>query len=452
MRHVMPNSGLALYSTSCFLLGLCLWSNSTVAQEPLPRRISLGVQVKPVSVDTQQRLKLRNSRGVEVLSVVPDSTAAAAGIVPGDVILALGDQPIQDVRGFVEQVASLRAGAVLPIKLQRADGTKELKADPKPLAFETSSEFDIRYGQVDTRKGRLRTVLTVPKGAKKVPGVLLLSGLGLGFAEHPVADPLGMKTIATELTRSGLAVMRVDRPGCGDSEGGPARDADFDSVVAGYVAAAQSLRQQSNVDADDITLFGFSAGALEAPVVATKVPVQNIVVFGSLTMNWQEYLQSTTRRQLRLAGATAGEIEQVVAMQSAGWHYLIYEGLAPDDIASGHAELSEWVDENWSEGQYFSGIHYRFFQQLGKANIAAAWEQFGGRVLSMWGDQDIVTTREEHEWIAEIANKKRPGQGTFISIAGIDHNLHMPSQSANSAISPIAPQPIIDAFIKWKRN
>ncbi len=260
-----------------------------------------------------------------------------------------------------------------------------------------------------------------------------------------------MKAIATALTRNGFAVMRVDRPGCGDSEGGPARDADFDAVVAGYVAAAESLRQQPQVDAEQITLLGFSAGALEAPLVAAKVPVQNIAVFGCLTLNWQEYLQSTTRRQLRMAGASAGEIEQVVALQSAGWHYLIYEGLAPDDIASEHSELSEWVDENWVDGKYFSGIHYRFFQQLGKANIAAAWDQFSGRVLSMWGDQDIVTAKEEHEWIAEIANKKRAGQGTYLSIPGVDHNLRLPNEPVTPVSSLVAPQAVIDAFIKWNK-
>ena len=214
---------------------------------------------------------------------------------------------------------------------------------------------------------------------------------------------------------------------------------------------------KTNVDADDITLLGFSAGALEAPVVATKVPVQNIVVFGSLTMNWQEYLQSTTRaRQLRLAGATAGEIEQVVALQSAGWHYLIYEGLAPDDIAlQSRRTIRMGSMSNWSEGKYFSGIHYRFFQQLGKANIR---RRFGSSLVDACcrcgGDQDIVTyAREEHEWIAEIANKKRPGQGTFLSIAGIDHKFakcqaNLPPPLA----SPIAPQPIVDAFIKWNRH
>ncbi len=418
------------------------------AQSPLPRRIALGVQVKPVTVETQQQLKLRNTRGVEVVSVVPDSTAASVGLKPGDVILAIRDQPIQDIASFVEQVASTRAGTALPLKIQRADGAMELKADPKPLPLETSNEFDIQYGDVATPKGRMRTVLTIPKGDGKRPAVLLLSGLGLGFVEHPSVDPLGLKTIATALTNQGLAVMRVDRPGCGDSEGGPARDADFEAVVATYVSAAQALKQHARVDPDKITLLGFSAGGLQAPLVAAKVPVQNIAVFGSLTMNWQEYLQSTTRRQFRSAGAGAGEIEQVVALQSAGWHYLIYEGLSPDDIAAAHDELSEWVDENWIDGKYFSGIHYCFFQQLGKTNIAAAWDQFDGRVLSMWGDQDIVTSKDEHEFIAEIANKKQAGRGTFQTIQGVDHNLRMSSQPATpGSLNP--PKPVIDAVLQW---
>lgn len=421
------------------------------SQSPLPRRIALGVQVKPVSVDTQQRLKLRNTRGVEVVSVVPDSTASAVGLKPGDVILALRDQPVQDVASFVEQVASTRAGAELPIKLQRTDGPVELKADPKPLPYESSDEFDVQYSEVTTPVGRLRTVLTVPKTAaktSKVPGVLLLSGLGLGSVEHPAVDPLGMKAMAQALTNSGLAVMRVDRPGCGDSEGGPARDADFNSVVAGYVAAAQALKQHARVDPEQITLLGFSAGALEAPLVAAKVPVKNIAIYGCLSLNWQEYLQSTTRRQLRIAGASAGDIEQHVAAQSAAWHYLIYEGMSPDDIAGEHDELSEWVDENWVDGKYFSGIHYSFFQQLGKTNIAAAWDQFDGRVLAMWGDLDIVTSKEEHEFIAEIANRKQAGRGIFQIIPGVDHNLRMPSQTDTPG-NASSPKPIIEPFIKW---
>ncbi len=407
--------------------------------DALPRRIALGVQVKPVSAETQQRLKLRNNRGVEVQGVVPESTAAAADLKPGDVILALGDQPIKDVPSFVEQVASMRAGTQLQIKIQRSDVAQTVAVNPKPLPLETSPDFDIEYGHVKTNVGRLRTVITFPKGQAKAPGVMLLSGLGLGFVEHPTADPLGMKAIAYALTRQGFAVMRVDRPGCGDSEGGPARDADFHAVVTGYTVAARTLKQHARIDPQKVSLIGFSAGALEAPLVAAKVPVQNIAVFGSLTMNWQEYLQSTTRRQLHLSGSDAGKTEQHVALQSAAWHYLIYEGLAPDDIASAHPELSDWVDENWVDGKYFSGIHYKFFQQLGKSNIAEAWEMFQGRVLAVWGDKDFVTDKNEHELIASIANKHTAGNGKLLVLAGVDHNLQIPGAAAS----------VIEAILDW---
>ncbi len=436
--RTFPALGTGLVGTAGWIAMLLASSHVGLSGEPLPRRIALGVQAKPVSAESQQQLKLRNTRGVEIVSVVPNSTASEMGLKAGDVLLALNDQPIQDVASFVERVSTARSDAPLVIKLARDDGSHELKADPKPLPQETSTEFDVEYGQVTSAKGRLRTVVTLPKGSDKVPGVLLLAGLGLGPVEHPQADPLGMKAIATALTRSGFAVMRVDRPGCGDSEGGPARDVDFESIVDGYVAAARAIKQHARVNGDQVGLIGFSAGALEAPLVAEKVPVSGIAIFGGLSMNWQEYLQSTTRRQLRLSGASAGDIEQLVAMQSAGWHYVIYEGKSPDDIASDHDELSEWVDQNWVDGKYFSGIHYRFFQQLGKTNVAAAWDKFNGRVLSLWGDLDVVTAKEEHELIAEIANSKQAGRGVYQTIAGVDHNMR-------------TPQPVIDAIVKWMK-
>ncbi len=98
-------------------------------------------------------------------------------------------------------------------------------------------------------------------------------------------------------------------------------------------------------------------GGVQAPLVAKQEPVSGIAVFGAMSCNWPEYLQSTTRRQMLLSGAGVGQIEQEVVLQSAGWHYLGFEKMSPDDIAERHPELIGWVEQNWSDGKYFSGIH-----------------------------------------------------------------------------------------------
>ncbi len=53
-----------------------------------------GVEVQPVSADIAQALGLSRPRGVLIRRLDPDSPFAAAGLRPGDVITALGGQPV----------------------------------------------------------------------------------------------------------------------------------------------------------------------------------------------------------------------------------------------------------------------------------------------------------------------------------------------------------------------
>jgi pimeloyl-ACP methyl ester carboxylesterase len=392
-------------------------------EDALPRRVQIGTQVQPVSEETRQRLGLRNLRGVEVVSVLPDSTASQTGVQKGDVILGVDGVNVANPTSFVETVSAIRTGKEIQIRLNREGNELSLKCNPKELPRESSAELDIEYASVPSKSGRMRTVLSMPRDKSMLPTFVLLSGLGNGPAEHPLMDPLGMKGIAYGLNKAGFGVLRVDKPGCGDSEGGPAKDADFESVVDGYVAAVRDLKKNPRVDATQVYLLGASMGGVQAPLVAKQEPVGGIVVFGAMSCNWPEYLQSTTRRQMYLSGAGVGQIEQEVVLQSAGWHYLGYEKMAPDDISERHPELIGWVERNWADGKYFSGIHYKFFQQLCKTNVAEAWDAFDGPVLSLWGDGDIVTSAEDHEFLAKVANRKQQGKGEFKKLSGVEHNL-----------------------------
>ncbi len=419
----------------------------SLGEDTLSRRVQLGTQVQPVSEETRERLGLRNLRGVEVVSVLPDSTASQTGVLKGDVILGVDGVNVASPSGFVETVSAIRAGKEIQIRLNREGKELNLKCNPKELPRESSPDLDIEYASVSSKSGRMRTVLSMPKDQTKLPAFVLLSGLGNGPAEHPNADPLGMKGIAYGLNRVGFAVFRVDKPGCGDSEGGPAKDADFESVVDGYVAAVRELKKNPRVDATQIFLLGASMGGVQAPLVAKQETVTGIAVFGAMSCNWSEYLQSTTRRQMLLSGVGVGQIEQEVVLQSAGWHYLGYEKMAPDDIAERHPELIGWVEQNWSDGKYFSGIHYKFFQQLCKTNVAEAWEAFDGPVFSIWGDGDIVTSAEDHEFLASIANRKQQGKGEFKKLLGVEHNLSQVPSGEPAA------EMLVGAVDEWaKRN
>lgn len=443
-------------SKACTLLAMASLIVNTQAgaqESELARRVSLGTKVQPVSNEIQEKQGLKSNRGVEIIEVVPGSNAEELKLQAGDVLQSIAGKEIEDVTKFVAHVGTLRAGKPIELKYFRDGKQVTQQATLKELAREKVDDLDIVYGSVTTSVGKLRTVLTMPKGSAKAKAIMLLSGLGNAFVEHPNVDPTGMKGLSYGLARKGFVVLRVEKPGCGDSEGGPVRDVDFQSVVAGYIAALKQLKDHPRVEKDSIWLVGASIGGVQAPLVAAAEPVKGIAVFGTMAPSWQEFLTDSTRRQLMNTPMTAAQIETEVATQAAGWNYIIREKMVPDDLAVKHQDLMDWVDATWAEGLYFSGIHYKFFQQLGKAEIAQSLENFPGVVLSLWGENDIVTSSSGHQWIASVVNRKSPGKATYEALPNIDHNMREVGASPGSgAVADSVAPVVIDKLDSWIRS
>src|SRR5439155_19442976 len=117
----------------------------------------------------------------------------------------------------------------------------------------------VTSNSVTSHGARLRTIVTRPKAKGRYPAVMLLQGGHTCFPiDTPVGQPGAFTWMARDLTRHGYVTLRVERPGCGDSEGGPLRDVDFDTELDGYKQALRALKQFAFVDADYVILFGHS--------------------------------------------------------------------------------------------------------------------------------------------------------------------------------------------------
>jgi len=91
----------------------------TVASSPGARLTGdrLGLVVEEISEQLQSRWGI--SGGVVVSQVRPDSPAAEAGIVGGDVITLIGGTPINSVESFQRAVEQLESGKSVPLRLIR---------------------------------------------------------------------------------------------------------------------------------------------------------------------------------------------------------------------------------------------------------------------------------------------------------------------------------------------
>ena len=157
---------------------------------------------------------------------------------------------------FLEKMAKTRAGDVLTLDVVR-DGVKAEKRVPlKEMLREKGDGYDVVYGAVTSHGARLRTIVTRPKAAGRYPAVLVLQGgIGCFPIDTPVGQPGAFTWMVRDLTRHGYVTLRVERPGCGDSEGGPLRDVDFDTELDGYKQALRALKPFDFVDADHVFLY-----------------------------------------------------------------------------------------------------------------------------------------------------------------------------------------------------
>lgn len=77
----------------------------------------LGIVIEEPPQDMLSRWDL--SGGVLVRSVEPNSPAEGAGLMPGDIVTAVGSTPVRSVAGFLEIVKELEDGASVPLRVMR---------------------------------------------------------------------------------------------------------------------------------------------------------------------------------------------------------------------------------------------------------------------------------------------------------------------------------------------
>ena len=87
------------------------WATSTPAPPPASPargtgRTALGVRTVPIDAATQARFQLPRPAGAYVIGVVQDLPAAKAGVPPGSVIVALGEQPVRSPEELTQLVSS----------------------------------------------------------------------------------------------------------------------------------------------------------------------------------------------------------------------------------------------------------------------------------------------------------------------------------------------------------
>lgn len=146
------------------------------------------------------------------------------------------------------------------------------------------------------RDGRsLAGTLTLPDtGGVRLPVVVTITGSGGHHRDgnRTAADPYRpFRAIAAALAARGIATLRLDDRGVGESSGNNAT-ADGHDVADDVRVAVDWLRRHSRIDPDRVALVGHSFGGVVAPIVAAgDTTLAAVVLMGAPARNFRETMR-----------------------------------------------------------------------------------------------------------------------------------------------------------------
>jgi fermentation-respiration switch protein FrsA (DUF1100 family) len=310
----------------------------------------------------------------------------------------------------------------LPLEFARVDKT-EIPAErtrpqePAPPYPYEAEEVSYASGSV-----HLAGTLTIPRGGGPFPAAIMITGSGAQNRDEAIAGHKPFWIIADDLTRRGIAVLRVDDRGVGGSTGDPIR-ATLADLAGDVLAGVAHLKGRMEIDARYIGTIGHSEGGIVGPLAASRsTDVAFVVLLAGTGVPGEQVLYEQSALIGRAAGAPAAAIAQNQRVQKAMFDVLRTE---PDQAVA--------ADKLRAALEGFGLPDAVVETQIAQANAlpmrsfllhdpAAALRMVKAPVLALIGERDIqVSPRQNLPAIAAALAEGGNPDFTITELPGLNH-------------------------------
>lgn len=307
---------------------------------------------------------------------------------------------------------------------------------------------------------------------KKSPAVVLLSGTGKQDRDFTWAKHKLFKKIADSLTRTGIAVLRFDDRGTGESQGDYDTCSTYDFALDA-LAALQYVRSRNEVDTSLIGLAGHSEGGAAAVIAASmNASVKFVISLAGLQVTG---LQAVKFQNNRMAETMAPKeylprYHSINAIIFDTVYKYINSPLLDQQLRSTYTAWKK-VDDSLFK-KHFPGKYdsFRFGLEPFARQVQTKWYRYNIQydpaaflrklrvpVLGIYGADDIMTDADSNlqSMTANIISYNNTASVTLIKLKGVNHLLqYCPGCSmqqgaeSNSTIDPL----VLKNMISWIRS
>lgn len=314
--------------------------------------------------------------------------------------------------------------------------------------------------------------LTLPKGEKQAVAVIILSGTNPQNRDGEMAGHKVFKEIAEYLSSHGIAVLRTDDRGVGETNGDYSQATTFD-FATDAIAAVEYLKTRKEIRSDKIGLLGHSEGGAVATIAASRCKDVAFLISAAGLMT--DGLSSVIQQNRDIVhAAPIPDYDKSRYDEINGIMFpIVYKYADADSLALANqlqAAYDKWQprsdsifkSQNAGEYDHFRFPIYRYILQA-----TSPWYRFFIRynpadylskvdvpVLALNGTKDIMVNCEQN-----LSNVKRylahNNDVTVVPIEGVNHLL-LPCETGTQEeyvkiTSPVSPK-VLDVIREWINN
>lgn len=358
-----------------------------------------------------------------------------------------------------------QGGQQFPMNLSKKSIEKEEMNRPqepkKPFPYYSEDVTFFNTGADISLAG----TLTLPEKEGEFPVVILISGSGPQNRDEEILGHKPFLVISDYLTRNGIAVLRFDDRGVGESKGdfNSATTADFATDVESAMAY---LKTRKEIDQKKIGLIGHSEGGLIGPIVASRsTDVSYMVLMAASGIRGDQLLLIQQELIYRDSGISDTVINKTIEKNSKMFEIV---AMSTDNQILKTA-LTDYLNEmliNDPTAEIPNGMTKEHFVSLQVNQISSPWMQYFMRydpaialekvkcpVLAINGEKDLqVPSRENLTAIKNALAKGGNKDITAIEFPKLNHlfqESETGSPSEYSTIEQTFSPIVLEEITKW---
>jgi hypothetical protein len=316
-----------------------------------------------------------------------------------------------------------------PLALKKVD---TIPGPPRPQTPHGPYPYRVREVRYRNEAAQitLAGTLTLPREGGPFPVVLLICGSGYNDRNCDALYHRPFAVLADCLTRQGIAVLRVDKRGVGESEGNWATSWVVD-FAGDALAGLKYLSVLPEIDAKRMGLLGISEGGMVAPMAATMSPdVSFVVSMAGPAMKWFDLIVLQDGAEAIAAGATEKEAALIRAW-STRYYTIARDAKNLDEARKALEELKRnRTDEEVKAFKYLGDVGSLNIDNVLEPNLRNCLSLDPGQylaklkcpILVIFGEKDSQVPSKPNLIAAEDAFRVGGNKdATAIELPGVNH-------------------------------